>query len=687
MARILIRKAMPVWFEDSLLIRKALIIKSAGLYDTETGEFMPGWSPEEAFNPDEENPWYDQWDDRGTGLRAHHPAHAFNPKTGELRFNPDGTPAGHHPIDAVINALDKDLHAMFGDQRAPTSGRAMMQMAIDDYNRHHHEDSAHRLPNVDSVEWRRLYANSEYQKGVHPRDKQVRGDHTVFPEGARPLGTYHTNTGNARAMGAASGSFLDSGAIPMHDELKNILHHANNWFGERGYPEIFGGVDKRHYTGGPHVNVNLMTDGKVMSMSTSQMQHYTNTGHLPHGFYSEEQPEPEMPHGTAYSHAMLGHLPRAFNGFGNLGGASENVGVTKRKRFEDFLASAFEHHGFELSDEEKDNFLGTAAANVTFGRAGAKGSKEHTMLRNIAEELGLDPNEVAEHRKGIRGGGKGSGGGRGRHHFAADVGAHVVAAGPEAFKNATHTHPRLAYDEKYDTVVDKVAEAMNKVYGHQLHEFGELPEGGMPDNLPGSLGQVHQAPPHWEPHFLGPHNLAPSGSMRQDEPVPSAITPSASVPTRQATPEELGQREYMSRFASPQALETAASSVGMRLPKPELQFAGTRPGQQFFDPTTGEMVLRSKKDISDTIDRIQKAMEKMQLENAMSDGEIMKHVPSHSISSSMEMGMFAKSMGLTGYDVRAINATQGDWNKIADKWQVSHKTVGIIKATCNGVGI
>ena len=228
---------------------------------------------------------------------------------------------------------------------------------------------------------------------------------------------------------------------------------------------------------------------------------------------------------------------------------------------------------------------------------------------------------------------------------------------------------------------------MNKVYGHQLHEFGELPEGGMPDNLPGSLGQVHQAPPHWEPHFLGPHNLAPSGSMRQDEPVPSAITPSASVPTRQATPEELGQREYMSRFASPQALETAASSVGMRLPKPELQFAGTRPGQQFFDPTTGEMVLRSKKDISDTIDRIQKAMEKMQSENAMSDGEIMKHVPSHSISSSMEMGMFAKSMGLTGYDVRAINATQGDWNKIADKWQVSHKTVGIIKATCNGVGI
>jgi hypothetical protein len=92
-------------------------------------------------------------------------------------------------------------------------------------------------------------------------------------------------------------------------------------------------------------------------------------------------------------------------------------------------------------------------------------------------------------------------------------------------------------------------------------------------------------------------------------------------------------------------------------------------------------------DVSNAIDRIQKAMENMQLEKVMEDSEIMKHVPVHSINSSMEMGMFAKSLGLTGYDVRAINATQGDWDKIANKWHVSKKIVGIVKATCRGVAV
>ena len=93
--------------------------------------------------------------------------------------------------------------------------------------------------------------------------------------------------------------------------------------------------------------------------------------------------------------------------------------------------------------------------------------------------------------------------------------------------------------------------------------------------------------------------------------------------------------------------------------------------------------LKSRDDVVSAMDEIQKAMEEIQIERVLEDNEIMKHVPSD-VSSPTTVGLFAKSMGLTSHDLYAINSTQGDWGKVAQKWNVNLKTVNVVKAAFRG---
>jgi len=108
--------------------------------------------------------------------------------------------------------------------------------------------------------------------------------------------------------------------------------------------------------------------------------------------------------------------------------------------------------------------------------------------------------------------------------------------------------------------------------------------------------------------------------------------------------------------------------------------AATAPGQTFFSPD--QQWLRSRDDVLDAMDSVLKAMEDLQLNQALEDTTVMKHVPTQlDVSSPTEIGMFAKSLGLTGHDIRAIHSAQGDWSKVAKQWSVNENTVRVIKAT------
>ena len=181
----------------SLLLSTGIIRKSHGLLHHGTGEMLGMGSPE-VNREDHEHPWYRQFDDEGTQLRAHHPIHAQNPVTGELEFNEDGTPKGMHPIDALLRDLSRHFQQNynFSLEDGDNLARMATTTAINNYNAEHAEDSNHRLSGIDSVQWRRNYMVPYDNESSHPTDRRLRGAEEHFEGTHRPMGTYNLNSAN-----------------------------------------------------------------------------------------------------------------------------------------------------------------------------------------------------------------------------------------------------------------------------------------------------------------------------------------------------------------------------------------------------------------------------------------------------------------------------------------------------------
>ena len=87
------------------------------------------------------------------------------------------------------------------------------------------------------------------------------------------------------------------------------------------------------------------------------------------------------------------------------------------------------------------------------------------------------------------------------------------------------------------------------------------------------------------------------------------------------------------------------------------------------------------------MDRVMKAMEDMQLDDARNDSKIMKHALTRPINVSDRRGMhyLAKSVDLTPVDVRSIAHATGDWERIAKRLNVSTDVVKVVKVSVGGV--
>lgn len=198
-----------------------------------------------------------------------------------------------------------------------------------------------------------------------------------------------------------------------------------------------------------------------------------------------------------------------------------------------------------------------------------------------------------------------------------------------------------------------------------------------------------------------PTRAAPSPQTRLDDPrfarVQRPLTMQQEFQRRlargpnRAQPPELVQVRRDVGGMDPQQLRAYMASTGLgptpgvgELTPREQQFQ-----QAFGDPRQQliEQYLRSLDETLPEADRLLKAMETMQRDDAMSDEVVMKHALTRPVNIADNHGIshLAKMVGLTPLDVRSIAHQTGDWNRIAKRLNVSDNVVKVIKVSIGGV--
>ena len=742
---VLVRKSWPQSASVlSILMSGGLIRKSEGLWNQSEHGFH-GFGPKELFDDRDDHPYNDE---ETPGLKPHHTPFGYetDPETGEkvLRYHDDGTPFGFHPIDALRHDMAKHFREA-GYDRDP---KVFIQHAINAFNEHHMIENErgemvpgpHAIPGFDSVKWRRNFAGP-YQGGrnkrAHSREMQTHGLHPTHPDGTRmagahaPMQTLNLNSGNVNRRGAARGPFVDSGFIPFYRELKQIMQAVNQGLIEKGQTPIE--TKYMEYLERPAIYPRKMSHGEVAHLRNAP---YTaETGLL------QGQTKTDSPHANVNAHSVLGayldgNLPQAFisvpretredidRRFKARRGAKgaydeeldEPTGGVHGK-----AVKMFRDAGLQLTEEEMERFVHMPLAQVMFGQPNDRGIPRailHALAAEHGTEIGSD--EHVRHRGMLastsrmdkeRELGIDS---KGRHEYArnlAGLGRLVMSQGGD-FGDSDYLHPGYTSEIEDHELADKILSAMVEYHGIDPHDYtAEL----QPSEGHGMAGQDHAHPEHYKEHMvLTSKDMAPNENQKrpsfteeelagrepQAQPLQMRPAPMAEPP-RYATAAEEGRRRAIHQTATeggfeglrrpvPQyAIPDESGSVARQgtLITPEIQSrmqAATAPGQTFFTPQ-GQLLLRGRDDVLGAMDSVLKAMENLQLEAAMEDATVMKHVPTRlDTGSTTEVGMFAKSLGLTGHDVRAIHSAQGDWSKVAKQWSVNEKTVRVIKAAMRG---
>ena len=765
MGQVLITKRVPQtnWL-TAILLEEGLIRKSAGIEHAASGKPMT-WGPEEILNPPEDHPWYDKgpdgdWESDIPGMKAHHPVYGYDPVTGKLMFNKDGTPLGKHPIDAVAH----DLQRMFDASNWPANAKAILQNSIEDYNDEHHEDN--RVPNFNNTAWRRAvaipYQGHDHQMGLN----RLNYAKPTEEGGPRRFGTHHTNSGTVDAPGAHTGMWIDSGAFPINEHLRARLEQAEQKYGPLSRPDSKTGqlkpqdVSRLPYVKNHHVDLNLMTRDEnyqptVRRNSRHSQQTKYERGEDPlHAGNIEEAMEKEQnQHAIVSALSAAGHVPKsllaprlnrddtvaaklgASGKKGRRGHAIESFQSTMHPETGEPIigGDSFENPEFgeHLTEEELNIFLSTQLSSLLFGAPGQGAA--NTMLNNVFEGLGIDESspEYQAHHGRIMAAGNAFGGGKGRAKLAARIVAGARTAG-DKWSGHDYIHDELTegsgrksgykYSDEHAAIGHKIIGMLQERWGITPHDIESELHDRTPtrEHDPSAHHDHPEQAPHWTPRVADETDMHIPGSdvapaQREDwskpweeniRPPSRAPPPPAEIPswgTRAPTAAEMAHRQQLGQFTASQIMQNPRFVGQFQGDDPEearrramqaaqMTEAAHRPGQTFFgQPLSGggpmdwvnQAYLKSRDDVVSAMDEIQKAMEEIQIERVLEDNEIMKHVPSD-VSSPTTVGLFAKSMGLTSHDLYAINSTQGDWGKVAQKWNVNLKTVNVVKAAFRG---
>ena len=741
---VLVRKSWPQSASViSILMGGGLIRKSEGLWNREHNTWH-GFGPETLFdgiddhiNPHTGQPYHDGADYSpghhayAAGLKPHHTPFGYNPD-GTLKYEDDGvTPYGHHAIDALFSHMQKKFDEAGWPRARSLDPRKIAQTSIDDHNDHHRkDDGAHgpnALPGVDSVLWRRNFAGP-FNKFLDIDEMQGRGTEGIA--GIKAVQTLNLNRRPTGRPGADTGRWIDSGNIPFFKSLKGNIEAINRQMVSMGHSPL--DMQSMEYLRSPHINVSRMTHGTVRALGKGGAQQIGLTGRM-HGEQIEDDPNANV---NVLSIARSG-FPVGFHStpikedgtYHKRSGAKGKVdeegntigGVPGHAR------KTFRDTGLDLSDKHTNHFVHSVFAKLMFGdsntsakkddpvtgkKKSGKGGIVNTLLRGIAAEHGhenIDWNKLDEHAemaaqysglatRGHEMGYKVRGGNKMAHKIA----AFARMIGHDKFMNSQYTLPKHEVTIDDAEIAEKVINHLGNHYQVDAHDYGKETQQSMghPDV---DRGQHSMAPDHYKDYIVWdergmsqnePQTRQAVPRYEEEQPTPApAPTPMpmseapSAAPPRNPTPQELG------RLATMGQLTPGSQFVGRRTPDTGQMItpataqraqALSQPGQTMFDPYSGAW-LRSRDDVLDAMDSVLKAMEDLQLNQALEDTTVMKHVPSRiDTQCNSDVGMFAKSLGLTGHDVRAIYSAQGDWSNVAKQWSVNEKTVRVIKAAMRG---
>jgi hypothetical protein len=582
-------------------LKSQMLVKSAGLIYMGDGKHTPhSWAPtDKGLSPDPNEPDHPPWN--------HHP------ETGEL------LPGGMHPMEFIQNDL------MNRYRMSPEEASGILEDSRNLFNEKHRiahgDDANHFLPSLNDPAWQKVYVGNHYDHGDDTHMRVTRGNDPLLSTGERPLLTYFSNKGNLPLEGAATGNWIDGGAVHMNREIGEVLK-------ARGVdtPE---NIDKLNYVRFNALKAGDLSGGQVMSIGKTDYEKYLETGMLSDFYLSEQMRQardeskmlPEV-----HPHQLAQILPPQFFQLGQRKGL-------KGEQLAEVLAERGIDH--EFSEEELDDMARTPFVKTLFQtgkqqRLGYKGTgavgTSHKLFNQMIEAIGSshDDENLAFHRQ------------------------HAKRATPEEGKGFTKTvydrtqeivthmsnavHKRMMQGMSQEEATQQVLDAMSQpiegtralkpkdgvqenaislvqsLLGHTGHEPFSLGDVSIPTDPDAhavpqfSLSPFdnHQHPEHWH-HRVMVDNSAPVGAaVREEPPAPMTRQPepfdvnwegttAPAAPAAPAAPVRVQPPQPQQRGMSPEQYRSLTRPA-VPLEQSYMQRIGLDPRQMFFDIGTAGLV-------------------------------------------------------------------------------------------------
>ena len=266
--------------------------------------------------------------------------------------------------------------------------------------------------------------------------------------------------------------------------------------------------------------------------------------------------------------------------------------------------------------------------------------------------------------------------------------------------------------------IEGLADLMARAFGHQerrpMPTKEELPTSGLasrqvlgypqelipaiPDHVPfnADLAMSPSMPaadpnPRAQPAPRRPVTEAPVAPPVAAAPVAAAPSPVGVMPRGRLTPRQQEARAAVGGFSAPD-LRAFMQQTGLG-PRagagPELTAEEQQFQQTFGDPRQRLLTeyMKGQDRLLPEADRLMKAMESMQRDDAMMNSDVMKHALVRPVNVADNNGIqyLAKQVGLTPTDVRSIAHQMGDWDRIAKRLNVSSDVIKVVKLSVGGV--